>query len=107
MKKGYSLFYKCSNNLHIPQKQKSTQCPECGKILCTQQVLTRHMNCHRAIKEKYCCTICGRTYTWITSLHHHMKIHEGPLPHSCHLCSRSFAYVSHLKQHLEKYHSML
>lgn len=62
------------------------------------------MNSHRIVKLKYRCDICERTYTCLTSLSRHKKIHEGSYRHACHLCSKKFIYLSALQTHLKTNH---
>ncbi|CAL8117742.1 unnamed protein product [Orchesella dallaii] len=53
-----------------------------------------------AIKERYACAKCDKSFTVPFSLRRHMIVH-GVRPHGCQICHKRFARMSDLKKHLK------
>ncbi|XP_069604454.1 zinc finger protein 135-like isoform X2 [Ranitomeya imitator] len=53
----------------------------------------------RHIKDNLKCSLCGKYFTRISSLHRHYLMHTGYRPFSCPICSRTFQQLTHLDRH--------
>ncbi|XP_013785538.2 protein tramtrack, beta isoform-like isoform X2 [Limulus polyphemus] len=51
------------------------QCPVCLKYFFNNQTLRRHMDLHRGNRKLYTCSICFKSYTYITGLYQHRRTH--------------------------------
>ncbi|KAM4019524.1 uncharacterized protein ACNLHF_000227 [Anomaloglossus baeobatrachus] len=45
------------------------------------------------------CSLCGKYFTRISSLHRHYLMHTGYRPFSCPICGRTFQQLTHLDRH--------
>jgi uncharacterized Zn-finger protein len=52
----------------------------------------------------FVCPHCGETKRLQSTMHYHMKRHEGKLPHECKLCNKSFLHASTLELHKKAQH---
>ncbi|XP_059487825.1 zinc finger and BTB domain-containing protein 24-like isoform X21 [Neocloeon triangulifer] len=76
------------------------QCSACGKIYTG---IRAKWNCTKHIKAHYgpcVCNVCGKSYTFIGALRHHMELHEGET--ECFKCGKVLSCKQSLKRHLKK-----
>jgi hypothetical protein len=52
----------------------------------------------------FVCPHCGETKRLQSTMHYHLKRHEGKLPHECKLCKKSFLHASTLDLHMKAQH---
>ena len=82
---------------HIRAKHPTTDssnprhCPECNKILASEQSLKRHMVTHIT------CKVCKEVFNNPAEMILHNKIH-----YTCNICDSKFPAPSKLKKHMEK-----
>lgn len=81
-----------------PQKQKSFECGECGKVFNAHYNLTRHMPVHTGARP-FVCKICGKGFRQASTLCRHKIIHTSEKPHKCHTCGKAFNRSSTLNTH--------
>ncbi|XP_022109457.1 zinc finger protein 502-like [Acanthaster planci] len=43
---------------------------------------------------------CGKTYTCMSHLKYHQKVHSNIRPYTCEICNQSFLQLGHLKRHV-------
>lgn len=81
-----------------PNKQKSFECGECGKVFNAHYNLTRHMPVHTGARP-FVCKICGKGFRQASTLCRHKIIHTAEKPHKCHTCGKAFNRSSTLNTH--------
>ena len=52
----------------------------------------------------FVCPHCGETKRLQSTMHYHMKRHEGKLPFECKICKKSFLHASTLELHKKAQH---
>ncbi len=52
----------------------------------------------------FVCPHCGETKRLQSTMHYHLKRHEGKLPYECKLCNKSFLHASTLELHKKAQH---
>lgn len=52
----------------------------------------------------YVCPHCGETKRIQSTMHYHMKKHEGKLPFECNICKKGFLHASTLALHVKAQH---
>lgn len=50
-------------------------------------------------QKRYPCGYCDQSFSQISNLKRHEKVHTGERPYTCELCNRGFSTYSNLKQH--------
>uniref|UniRef100_A0A1A9WKA5 C2H2-type domain-containing protein n=1 Tax=Glossina brevipalpis TaxID=37001 RepID=A0A1A9WKA5_9MUSC len=65
-------------------------CDKCGRTCSSKSMLNDHIiaNCGRV--PSYHCPQCPKKFYSSGTLHCHMTIHTGELPHKCHYCDKRF-----------------
>ncbi len=53
---------------------------------------------------EFVCPTCGVTKRLQSTMHYHMKRHEGKLPFECRICKKSFLHASTLDLHMKAQH---
>ena len=55
---------------------KPFSCHKCQRTFNSKYNVIRHLKQYHAEKRMFKCSICGRDYKWVDSLHKHMKLHK-------------------------------
>ncbi|KAJ0176336.1 hypothetical protein K1T71_008510 [Dendrolimus kikuchii] len=78
--------------------ERDWPCPTCG----VQQITRNLADKHCAAKTRKLCPVsgCGKSYTTITNLNTHLRVHNGEKPFKCNDCGKGFASKTRLGDHL-------
>ncbi|KAK2168215.1 hypothetical protein LSH36_19g06007 [Paralvinella palmiformis] len=89
------------------------QCPQCYKVLRTQQGLHYHIDLHRGI-YRYKCTYCSKGFSSLTTYKGHVNVYHrerqeqmGAISsYSCPYdrCDKSYPYIQSLRNHISNAH---
>ncbi|KAK9300442.1 hypothetical protein QLX08_006800 [Tetragonisca angustula] len=81
------------------------QCSMCGKTYSWKSSYHRHLREECGNQQRVKCKNCGRQYRWRDSLNRHLKYECGVEPkYMCSACGRKFRHKQLLTSHLRKFH---
>lgn len=77
-KTGKSISLDCNQSPLVspPIVVKPFSCHRCDRTFNSKYNVIRHLKQYHAERRMFKCSICGRDYKWIDSLHKHMKLHK-------------------------------
>lgn len=55
---------------------KPFSCHRCDRKFNSKYNVIRHLRQYHAERRMFKCSVCGRDYKWVDSLHKHMKMHK-------------------------------
>ncbi|GAA6092055.1 zinc finger protein with KRAB and SCAN domains 3-like [Tachysurus ichikawai] len=58
----------------------------------------------RRAEKRFCCALCGRTFSHAGDFKKHKRVHTGEKPYLCTLCGKRFSQSGYLKIH-QRYHT--
>ncbi|XP_049457536.1 zinc finger and SCAN domain-containing protein 22-like isoform X2 [Epinephelus fuscoguttatus] len=79
--------------------EKPFSCSVCGNTFTQVSSLRQHMSIHTGEKP-FSCSVCNKSFTHRGSLQFHMAVHTGERPFSCSVCDKRFSRKGHLTQHM-------
>jgi hypothetical protein len=78
---------------------KPYNCDQCTKSFSRMSTLVRHIRLHNGDKP-YKCGQCMKSFSQKSHLASHIRLHTGDRPHKCDQCFKSFADKSTLIKHI-------
>ncbi|XP_007568138.1 zinc finger protein 79-like isoform X4 [Poecilia formosa] len=91
---------------HLPSHKKGYSCWICGKYLLSSVTLNRHIAKHvtdapmsQVAETRIKCNVCSKTFSTMSALNGHSRVHLEKRPARCHLCPKSFDMKSDLVAH--------
>ncbi|XP_030608315.1 histone-lysine N-methyltransferase PRDM9-like [Archocentrus centrarchus] len=85
--------------------QKVFICSVCSKSFSYLSQLEKHKATHQSSKP-FRCLECGKSFTQKTRLRTHQRVHTGEKPFSCKICGKMFSRKDNCMRH-ERFHSGL
>ncbi|XP_037834246.1 zinc finger protein 568-like isoform X2 [Kryptolebias marmoratus] len=80
-------------------ERKPYACDSCGRSFSHLSSLNRHKKVHLQGKA-YSCKLCDKTFKQNSLLLSHIRTHNNKHPYSCEECGKSFEYLSVLARHM-------
>ncbi|KAM4714027.1 uncharacterized protein FYW61_019132 [Anableps anableps] len=98
---------------HLPSHKKGYSCWICGKYLLSSVTLNRHIAKHvteapnnQAAECQIKCHVCSKTFSTMSALHGHSRVHLEKRPARCSLCPKWFTLksdlIAHRNQHIRE-----
>jgi len=92
---------------HLRKREKKRcKCLLCGIICSSRSTMHKHLRRHNGDKP-FSCTICGRAFNLKYSLKRHLMTHTGEKPFKCSVCDKAFARKDRRDVHTKVNHPNL
>lgn len=99
-KETESICYKEFKFKPLPTSVKQAYpCKCCGRSFSQMTKLRKHEKIHSG-ERPFVCKICGKSFIENSKLTLHLRSHTGEKPYQCILCQKTFSVVSNLHKHM-------
>ncbi|XP_053366767.1 zinc finger protein 135-like [Clarias gariepinus] len=92
------LYRKTGCGFHVRRAEKRFCCTLCGRTFSHAGDFKKHKRVHTGEKP-YLCTLCGKRFSQSGYLKIHQRYHTGEKPYACSMCGKRFSHSSNYKKH--------
>ncbi|CAC5424241.1 KRAB [Mytilus coruscus] len=99
----FSYTLKRHTSQHFESERRFV-CESCGAAFHSLQILQSHIAYKHSDARDFCCNLCSSTFKSRNALHRHIKAHSIENHKKC-FCGRSFTRIEALRHHMKSVHS--